>query len=359
MRKIILLFILVCFSLIADENNVNVTQDLQQNLVYARYEQKPQRVYVNQIFQVKIKLIVAIKNFDKIITSFSDAKSCQVLNPDNSWKWYNDNIYYNTFYYKALSKDAIFPTVNISVSQNDKIISSFAITPIKSKIIKLQNNPLFSKVVAKELKIIKSKTTKFNDKSNIIVLEIDGSYANLRDFNMSNVVKNGIDSYNINLPEIKIFYFAIIPQDMKTFDFTYFNTTTNSFDKLSIPIELNNENISTQLELNPKNSKLSLYKNVILAVVAFVFFIIFLFRKKIIYIIVTIIIIVYLFIFYNPFDNIVLNKNTKIRILPTYNSTIFYITDRKIVAEKLNSVKDYIKVQLPNGKIGWIKKENK
>jgi len=360
MRKIILLLILVCFSLVAAQNDGNITtKGLQQNLIYATYEKKPKRVYTNQIFQIKIKLIVAIKNFDKIVTSFSNATSCKVLNPNNSWKWYNDNIYYNTFYYKALSKDAVFPSVNITVMQDSKMVSSYNLPPIRPKIIQLKSDPLFSGVVAKELKIEKAKTTKFNDKSNIVVLEIDGKYANLRDFNLSNVIKNGIDSYSVNLPEIKIFYFAIIPKNMKIFDFTYFNTTANSFEKLSVPIELNSENTSTQLELNPKESKMSLYKNVALVVVAFIFFIIFLFRRKKIYIIVVIAIVIYLFMFYNPFDSIVLNKNTKIRILPTYNSTIFYVTDRKIVAEKLNSVKDYIKVQLPNGKIGWIKKENR
>ncbi len=359
MQKFIILLLSV-YSLIysVEVADINGTKIDRQSIIYLSYVKKPQRAYVNQIFKIKIKAIVATTKFDKIVTNFSGNNSYTILNPNNSWKWYNDNIYFNTYYIKSKTENVLFPRIIVSLLEGSNAIAKSSLQPINPEIIKLKNTSIFSGVIADNIKIIKTRTTKFNKNSNIFIMEIQGKNANLRDFRLRNVIKDGIDSYDINLPNIKIFYFAIISNKRKILNFSYFNTNTNSFEKYSIPIEIDNEDTSTQLGLNPKESKLETYKNIVLIAIAFFSLIVFIFRRKIVYIIIFSVIVVYLLLFYNPFDSIILKKNTKIRILPTYNSTIFYITDRKIVAEKLDSIKMYIKVLLPNGKIGWIKKEN-
>jgi hypothetical protein len=55
-----------------------------------------------------------------------------------------------------------------------------------------------------------------------------------------------------------------------------------------------------------------------------------------------------------PMSKIVLQKGVKLRILPTKNSTIFYITQEQTTADKLLVRDGYIKILLPNKKIGWI-----
>ncbi len=361
MRKITL-FLFFCISLFATNTpsveDINATQNIKQNLIYATYEEQPKKVYVGQIFSIKVKLIIATKDFDKIKTKFINGTRYDTIETNSSWEEQN-SIFYKTFYYKALSKDAKFPSLVISIVKNKKVLASYSLPPISTKVVELQKDMIFSGVIAKSLKVIKSKTTKFDDKSNIFVMEIKGDMANLKDFNITDVIKNGIDSYEMRLPDVKIYYFAIIPKTQKFFNFTYFNSTSNSFKKISIPIKLQKENISTQLELNPKESKLSLYKNIALIVVAIIFFIIYVFRRKSVYLVLVLIILIYLFLFYNPFDKITLTKGEKITILPTYNSTVFYVVENSLVAQKLNEIDGYIKVQLPNGKIGWIKKEHK
>jgi hypothetical protein len=56
----------------------------------------------------------------------------------------------------------------------------------------------------------------------------------------------------------------------------------------------------------------------------------------------------------NPLNSIKIDKGAEIKILPTEKSTIFYITNRTIYAQKLDSKDSYTKILLPNGKIGWI-----
>ena len=337
--------------------DINTTKpSIKESVIYLTYVKKPDRVYVDQIFKIKIKAVVAINDFDKIVSTFQDGVDIKVLNPQNSWKWFNDNIYFNEYYLKTTSSKALLPKINVSIYKGAKIFGIKSLKSFKPEIIQLKKSDTFCGVLANSLKVTKIKTTKFDKKSNILVMEIEGKDANIRDFKVLSTVKDGIDSYSINLPYSKIFYFAILPNSQKEFKFSYFNIKNNKFEDFTIPLEVSTEDTSTQLGLNPKASNLSMYKNIILVVIAFLSLIIFFFRRKIVYVLIFIFIMIYIFIFYNPFDSIILPKNTKIRILPTYNSTIFYITDRKIVAEKLNSTKKYIKVLLPNGKIGWVGK---
>ncbi len=356
--KIFIIFLTVSLSLwsenIANQNDFNKTKE---NLLYLSYEKKPERIYVNQIFKVKLKAIVATTNFNKIITNFNGYRSLTILNRNNSWKWYNDNIYYNTFYFKALSANTKFPKILISLSNNGKIIASQSLNEINPEIIKLKQNKDFSGVIAENLEVVKSKATQFNQNSNILVLEITGKNANLRDFHIANVIKDGIDSFDINLPKSKIYYFAIIPKNENTFKFSYFNTIQNRYMDFSIPITVVEDAVSTQLELNPKESKMYIYENIFLLAIAFLFLILFYFKRKKRYIFVFLCVVGYLIVFYNPFDDIILPKGTKITILPIYNSIVFDVTNRKIVAEKLDSISKYIKILLPNGKIGWVRKD--
>ncbi len=357
-RYAVFIVCILFVSVYAEDIN-NSKPNIKENIIYLSYEKKPDRIYVNQIFKIKIKAVIAISNFDKIVTSFQNSTNTKILNPKNSWKWFNDNIYFIEYYLKVTSPFARLPNINVSVYKGDNLLVSKSLHSFAPEIIKLKENENFCGVIAKNLKVKKSKTTKFDKKSNILVMEIEALMANLRDFNIHSTIKNGIDSFKENLPYSKIFYFAIVPSSDKEFKFSYFNTDKNKFENFTIPLEVVNEDTSTQLELNPKESKISMYKNIILVGIAFLSLIIFFFRRKMVYIITFVAISIYLFIFYNPFDSIIVPKNTKIRILPTYNSTIFYITDRKIVAEKLNSTKKYIKILLPNGKIGWIQKGEK
>ncbi|NPA73525.1 MAG: hypothetical protein GXO12_02325 [Epsilonproteobacteria bacterium] len=354
MRKVVFLLLIFFTHLLAIDDG-SATQNIRQNLIYATYANKPERVYVKQIFKVEVKLIVAIKRFDKISTKFIRGYKVDVLNPKSPWQKRGDSVYFNTFYYKVNSEKSRFPKIYIKILKKGRVLSAYTLGPIDTKIVKLQKSNLFSGVIAQNLKVEKAKTTKYDDKSNILVMEITGKLANLKDFNLSGVIKNHIDSYSVNLPDMKIFYFAILPKKRKFFEFTYFDTTQNSFKKFSIPVKVKSEDTSTQLELNPKDSKLTLYKNIALAVAAFISLVLFIIRKKIVYLLIIIASVAYLLLFYNPFDTIIISKDTKIRILPTYNSTVFYITDHQMSVEKLNEIDGYIKVKLPNGKIGWIK----
>jgi len=89
-----------------------------------------------------------------------------------------------------------------------------------------------------------------------------------------------------------------------------------------------------------------------------VFLYLFIRRKRVIYLIFLILLSVYYFIDTNPLNSIKISANTKVQILPTENSTVFYVTPRVLYVQKVMTREKYIKIILSNGKIGWVKEKN-
>ena len=344
------------FKVVNDKKIFNPVRTRQN--VFLSYENNPSNIVVNQQFSVKVKAIVTTQNFDEIKNTIESQKNIKVLNLDENWTKKDDYIYYKTFYLRALKSNAIFPSIYFKLYKNKKLIASQKFPDVKLNIINLHADKYFSNIVADSLDIIKIKTTKFDEEKLMVVLEIVAKNANLKDFKLSWVVRDGIDSYVDNFPISKIYYYAIIPKYTNKFIFKYFNIKQNRFIKKSIDIVLKDENISTQSDLNPQDSSFNLYKNIAYGALAIVLLLIFFKRKRIVYLLFFIVLIVLFFSNMNPLRNVKILKNSKVFILPTKNTTIFYITPKEINAQKLNTRGDYIKIILPNSKIGWIKEEN-
>ncbi len=347
-----------------DENYVksqeeNETEDIgpKQN-IFLSYLETPTKIFVGQQFSVKVKSIVAIQNFDYIKNRVVSQKNIEILNIDENWTKKSDAVYEKIFYLRTKKNNATFPKIYFELYKKGKLISSQKFPDLPLNIINLHTDKLFSNIVARSLDILKAKTTKFDEQNLMVVLEIVAENANLKDFKLPSINKGGIDSYVDNFPTSKIYYYAIVPSHTDKLSFNYFNTEQNRFIKKTIHLILSDEEISTQSDLNPQDSPFTLYKNITYGVVAVILLLIYFKRKRIIYLILFIILIVLFFMGINPLRNIKIAQNSKVYILPTKNSTIFYVTPRITQAQKLNSRENYIKIILPSGQIGWIKEKN-
>ncbi|MBL0687748.1 MAG: hypothetical protein JJV95_06620 [Sulfurospirillum sp.] len=363
MKKFVLL--LICFVSIVfaqttyynnESNETNTSEQNQPKVqsIFLSYEEIPLKIYVGELFAVKIKAIIANDDFEKITSSFQDLQNIEIINSDAKWEQFSDNIFYNTFYMKVNSTSAKLPTFNLDIYQNSLKIDSEKLKAKPLNIIKLNGTKYFSKVIAKSMKIKQIKTTKFDDKNLIVVLEIEAEHANLSDFSLEWVIRDGIDSTHNNLPYFEIFYYAIVPNFTKDFIYTYFNSDTNEFEKNSIPIVIEDGTISTQINLNPAQNSFEMYKDGAYIAIILLFITLLIRKRKKRYIFL-IFMLIGLYIYdKNPFDNIKIEKGSKIKILPTEKSTIFYVTDRTMHVQKLDSKDNYIKILLPSGKIGWL-----
>jgi hypothetical protein len=341
-------------------NNTPAATTVQSSKsLFVSVESSPQKVYVGQVFSIKVKAIVAKNKIDALKNTFSDAANVSVINPTSAWENAGNNTYFNTFYFKATSKNAAMPKLSVSIVQHQEALESELVTlPAPSNIIQLKADPLFSNVIAQSLSINKYKTTTFDAKNVIIVLEIETTGANLQDFKLSGIAKSGIDSSSETNSTQKIYYYAIMPNYHKEFEFTYFDLPSNKFKKITLPIVIENEEVSTQLGLNPKESIFEFYKTVAYAVLAFVFFLVLLKKRRWYYLIPVVIFLALFFLDKNPLNNVQLKANSVLMILPTEKSTVFFTSDKQLPVEKLGERENYIKILLPDGKIGWTQREN-
>lgn len=356
---LIALFILSS-SLLAEEQE-SITKNLFSSpakSLFVSYEGIPSKVYVGQIFPIKFKALIANKDFDEITIQAQNSTNVEIINPNSKWESTEDNTYVNTFYFKVTSNSAVIPPLTISLLLNKESIESQTLTLPKINSVQLKKDAFFSNVIADSLSVNKYKTTVFDDKSNITVLEIEAVNSNLKDFALSTIPKNGIDSFSENAASQKIYYYAIIPNYQKVFEFTYFDLPSNKFVKISLPMVAENDEVSTQIGLNPKESIFEFYKTVAYGILASVFFILLIRRRRIFYLILGIVFLILFFLDKNPLNHAQLKANSNVMILPTERSTVFFTNAKAIPIEKLGDRDDYIKILLPDGKIGWTQNEN-
>jgi hypothetical protein len=220
------------------------------------------------------------------------------------------------------------------------------------KIIPLENKPKnFCGVFAKLLKIINPISSKYDNNKNILSFTIKCKECNLKDFNLSN--EQNLTLLNQN----EASYYILLPKNKKNLTFYYFDLNTSTFQKISIPIILKQQTISTQTDINPEEKTFFTPFNILILSIIAILLVIFLIYQRVWILIFPLMLGMYLIYTLIPKGEIILPKNTKIQILPTPQSTIIYITKKPIKAEILKKSGSYIKIKFKN-KIGWVKDEN-
>ena len=343
-----------------DENEVYIDEDGEENpfvksqSIFLSYIDNPEKIYLSQHATIKLKAVITQENVAAIKTSFLNYKNITVLNTDKPWVKISENSYENSYIIKALSTDIVMPDFKIVTTLlNGKKLNETlkAFTP---KVVALREDKEFCLVLSDDLTLLSHHEKKYDEKSNIVLLEISATGSNLEDFHIPYAIRDGIDNIEYKDLSQSIYYFAIISNDVKVFKFKYFDLKSNKYNIVSFPVILKDSSVSTQSDLNPEESRFTLYKAIALLILAFIIFLFYLKSKKLYLLILSIIVLALLFYIRMPISKIILHKNVKLRILPTKNSTIFYVTDEKIKADMLLKKNGYIKVLLPNKKIGWI-----
>jgi len=318
----------------------------------------PERIYLNQVFSLTLKAIVARDDYKTLETEFGQSQDVTVLNPQSPWVLESNNVFTNTFYFKASSSQAQLPRITLFLSDNGITVESDILSPQPLSIVSLNHNASFSGVVAESLHVKRFKTSRFDGQHLIMVIEIDAFGANLEDFSLGYVAKQGIDSFSGEFPEEKIIYFAIFEDHRERLEFNYFDLKNNRFERIVLPIVVDAGDVSTQIGLNPKESPFQMYKNASALVVAALFLLLYAFRRRILYLLLSLAFSAYYAYSISPFSQITIKPDTRVRIIPTERSTIFFTTEDYTRVEYLGSTEEYLKILLPTGKIGWIKEEN-
>ena len=306
---------------------------LANNLIIT-YPNLKKEYYKNQIINLSIKIITP-KEVN--ITAFTNVKS--EINITN-----NKFTHIIHLSYKDQNNSKLFIVGNEIYKEIDL-----------KKLYKIKDLPKienFCKVLADKLEVTNIIASKFNSKHNLLSFSIKGENANLKDFSI------GLKDENLSLTSSnEATFLGLVNKNKTKLNFYYFNLLNETFNKVTIPINLKEETISTQTNINPTENTLFTPINLLtLAIIAFLIITFLIYQK--IWLIFPSLILTTILIYNNlPKGEIYLPYNTKVYILPTKNSTLFYITPIAQKARILKTLKNYTKIEI-NNKIGWVKNED-
>ncbi|MDQ7044100.1 MAG: hypothetical protein Q9M34_11315 [Sulfurimonas sp.] len=344
MIKLFLLFFLFLSSLEANK------------VIYLSYDNVPQRVIKGEIFPITLKTLSTVRDFEDIEYEFTNISGLEMLTetPERVKK---GKYFYDTFYLLSRQRWARLPDVNATLIASQEYNSTY-ILGTKLNIITLNPKENFSKIIANNFELIEYKTTSFDNKHNIIVFVAAAENSDIRAMHFENVFKQGIESITESHLDSKITYFLVIDKNIENFSFSYFNLLENKFSTIIIPIIVEDDSVTTQSDLKPKDQSKERLKMQVAAVVSLVALVFILWRKKYIYLIFLILPLLYIAYLGVPEQEICIKKGAQIRLLPVDNGTIFETVSTEFTLLKEGSVDGFVKVKLKNEKIGWVKNED-
>lgn len=342
--KLFVLFFLLLSSLYANK------------VIYLSYDKVPQRVIKGEIFPITLKSLSTVKEFDNIKYEFSNFYGLKILT-ETPQREKRGKYFYDTFQLISTKSRAKLPDVTASLEDSDEYDST-VISGEKLNIITLNPKKNFSNIIANDLELLEYKTTSFDKEHNIIVFVVTAINSDINAMNFQNVYKQGIESIHDSYETAKITYFIVIDKRLENFTFSYFNLLTNRYKSLTMPIIVDEDSVTTQSDLKPKDQSRQRLKMGIVAILTLLSFIFIVFRKRYIYLTLLIFPVVYIIYLAIPDQEICIKEGTQIRLLPVDNGTIFETTSSKQTLLKEGKSQNFVKVKLKNERIGWVKNED-
>ncbi|NHB24734.1 SH3 domain-containing protein [Helicobacter pylori] len=320
-------------------------------------------VYIGQTIGVTYDLLLFDAEFlEAKIKDGLDKTQIELLNKMPKWKKVEKELFRATYYYKIKGVKAIIPSLEVSAFSNkDKYIDHSIAPKVALQVTDLSKNPRYANVMAKDLQVVQYKTKDYDDKNNILVMELAFKEANWEDFHVKEALKQGFDNASLNQIKAKegsVFYYCVLPKTLQSLSFDYFSLSNRQFKTLSFSAIPTQDTTGIQSDLIPKNNFLVFSNVALLALCVFFLVLFFIFGRKLIFLglgILCLGFVLYHLLFTQKSALLLAHK--KIRILPTQNSTILGLSKDEMPIKILGSHDDYYKILTPHEQIGWVKKD--
>ncbi|QDY57322.1 hypothetical protein CV726_01270 [Helicobacter pylori] len=320
-------------------------------------------VYIGQTIGVTYDLLLFDAEFlEAKIKDGLDKTQIELLNKMPKWKKVEQELFRATYYYKIKGIKASIPSLEVSAFSNkDKYIDHSIAPKVTLQVTDLSKNPRYANVMAKDLQVVQYKTKDYDDKNNILVVELAFKEATWEDFHIKEALKQGFDNASLNQIKAKegsVFYYCVLPKTIQNLSFDYFSLSDRQFKTLSFSAIPTQDTTGIQSDLIPKNNFLVFSNVALLALCVFFLVLFFIFGRKLIFLglgVLCLGFVLYHLLFTQK--SAVLLAHKKIRILPTQNSTILGLSKNEMPIKILGSHDDYYKVLTPHEQIGWVKKD--
>ncbi|WRD82565.1 SH3 domain-containing protein [Helicobacter pylori] len=355
--------------LVADlvAENTHDPEEIKAKVVYVKIprledlENNP--VYIGQTIGVTYDLLLFDAEFlEAKIKDELDKTQIELLSKMPKWKKVEKELFRATYYYKIKGVKASIPPLEVSAFSNKDKYIDYSIAPkVTLQVTDLSKNPRYANVMAKDLQVLQYKTKDYDDKNNILVVELAFKEANWEDFHIKEALKQGFDNASLNQIKAKegsVFYYCVLPKTIQNLSFDYFSLSNRQFKTLSFSTIPTQDTTGIQSDLIPKNNFLVFSNVALLALCVFFLVLFFIFGHKLIFLGLGILCLG--FVLYNLLftqKSALLLAHKKIRILPTQNSTILGLSKNEMPIKILGSHDDYYKILTPHEQIGWVKKD--
>ncbi|GAA8888509.1 SH3 domain-containing protein [Helicobacter pylori] len=320
-------------------------------------------VYIGQTIGVTYDLLLFDAEFlEAKIKDELDKTQIELLSKMPKWKKVEKELFRATYYYKIKGIKASIPSLEVSAFSNKDKYIDYSIAPkVTLQVTDLSKNPRYANVMAKDLQVLQYKTKDYDDKNNILVVELAFKEATWEDFHIKEAIKQGFDNASLNQIKAKegsVFYYCVLPKTIQNLSFDYFSLSSRQFKTLSFSTIPTQDTTGIQSDLIPKNNFLVFSNVALLALCVFFLVLFFIFGRKLIFLGLGILCLG--FVLYNLLftqKSALLLAHKKIRILPTQNSTILGLSKNEMPIKILGSHDDYYKILTPHEQIGWVKKD--
>ncbi|GAA6988423.1 SH3 domain-containing protein [Helicobacter pylori] len=368
-KTISLVLSLLATFLVADlvAENTHDPEEIKAKVAYVKIPQledlENNPVYIGQTIGVTYDLLLFDAEFlEAKIKDELDKTQIELLSKMPKWKKVEKELFRATYYYKIKGIKASIPPLEVSAFSNKDKYIDYSIAPkVTLQVTDLSKNPRYANVMAKDLQVLQYKTKDYDDKNNILVVELAFKEANWEDFHIKEALKQGFDNASLNQIKAKegsVFYFCVLPKTIQNLSFDYFSLSNKQFKTLSFSTIPTQDTTGIQSDLIPKNNFLVFSNVALLALCVFFLVLFFIFGRKLIFLGLGILCLG--FVLYNLLftqKSALLLAHKKIRILPTQNSTILGLSKNEMPIKILGSHDDYYKILTPHEQIGWVKKD--
>ncbi|BAW74364.1 SH3 domain-containing protein [Helicobacter pylori] len=347
--------------------NTHDPEEIKAKVVYVKIprledlENNP--VYIGQTIGVTYDLLLFDAEFlEAKIKDELDKTQIELLSKMPKWKKVEKELFRATYYYKIKGVKASIPPLEVSAFSNKDKYIDYSIAPkVTLQVTDLSKNPRYANVMAKDLQVLQYKTKDYDDKNNILVVELAFKEATWEDFHIKEALKQGFDNASLNQIKAKegsVFYYCVLPKTIQNLSFDYFSLSNKQFKTLSFSTIPTQDTTGIQSDLIPKNNFLVFSNVALLALCVFFLVLFFIFGRKLIFLRLGILclgFVLYHLLFTQKSALLLAHK--KIRILPTQNSTILGLSKNEMPIKILGSHDDYYKILTPHEQIGWVKKD--
>ena len=344
--------LLLLFSLLFTVFLAPATLQAKQKVIYLSYsDDLPERVFNGEFFPVTIKTLSTIGQHHKLTYSFKGGRGARLQNkvPDREDK---GTYVLDTFYFLATSSTIVLPDITAAIDTEKSILGGESIEGVS-----LNPDNKFANILADSFQITAVDAKKYDNKHNILTFDAKAEHCNINAFKLNGVEDQGFESVNGGIKTASMTYYAVLPKKHEKLEFTYFDLEKERYMKVRIPIEVIDDSVSTQSDLKPTENKNYIIKMAVAAGIIVIALVLLIVYRKWWFALFIIVPGAYIALQAAPAENICVNADASVYLLPMENATVFDIVSSQGNFEVKHSVEGYKQIAY-NKKIGWISEDD-